>query len=240
MTIRKEISGKQTATIFLNGKKINTVEFTPENMLGTTVLEIDESKLRSGENIIGIALTGKGRLYANAFLTYFSKEKPITPAGNEIYLKREYFREVVTPRLAGGINTRWEPLKDGDSVKSGERIEARLFIEAKNDYEYLLLEDKRPAGWEAEQIRSGERMFATKKNTAGEFVGETTYVYQEMRDQHAAFFMSQLREGTHRIKYLLRAETPGTFHGLPAQIHAMYVPEIKGNSEGIRVQIKDE
>jgi uncharacterized protein YfaS (alpha-2-macroglobulin family) len=53
-----------------------------------------------------------------------------------------------------------EPLPDGGSVKSGERIETLITIEAKNNYEYLLFEDLKPAGFEAVEIRSGESLYA--------------------------------------------------------------------------------
>jgi uncharacterized protein YfaS (alpha-2-macroglobulin family) len=51
-------------------------------------------------------------------------------------------------------------LRDGDTVKSGERVQTVLTIEGKNNYEYLLFEDLKPAGFEAVEIRSGENLYA--------------------------------------------------------------------------------
>jgi uncharacterized protein YfaS (alpha-2-macroglobulin family) len=48
------------------------------------------------------------------------------------------------------------PLNDGESVPSGERVEAVITVEAKNNYEYLVFEDLKPAGLEAVDVRSGE------------------------------------------------------------------------------------
>jgi len=45
-------------------------------------------------------------------------------------------------------------------VKSGERIETVLTIEGKNNYEYMLFEDLKPAGLEAVEVRSGESLYA--------------------------------------------------------------------------------
>jgi len=53
-----------------------------------------------------------------------------------------------------------EPLRDGQSVRSGERVESVLTIEAKNNYEYLVFEDLKPAGLEAVEVRSGDSLFA--------------------------------------------------------------------------------
>ena len=52
------------------------------------------------------------------------------------------------------------PLSDGDNVISGERVEVVITIEAKNNYEYLVFEDLKPAGLEAVEIRSGESLYA--------------------------------------------------------------------------------
>src|SRR6185312_5845263 len=82
------------------------------------------------------------------------------PAGNEIFVKREYYKLVSRPTLLKGTIYDKEPLRDGDTVLSGERVETVLTIEGKNNYEYLLFEDLKPAGLEAVEIRSGESVYA--------------------------------------------------------------------------------
>ena len=99
-------------------------------------------------------------LYFSVEAKFFSTEEPIAPAGNEIFVKREYSKLVGRPTLLKGYTYDRLPLRDGDSVKSGERVETVLTIEAKNNYEYLLFEDLKPAGLEAVEVRSGESLFA--------------------------------------------------------------------------------
>ena len=77
--------------------------------------------------------------------------------GNQIFVKREYYKLAERPTLLKGLVYDREPLRDGDTVKSGERVETVLTIEGKNDYEYLLFEDLKPAGLEAVEVRSGNR-----------------------------------------------------------------------------------
>ncbi len=93
---------------------------------------------------------------------FFSTEEPIAPAGNEIFVKREYYKLTGRPTLLKGYVYDRVPLKDGGTVKSGERVETVLTLEAKNNYEYLLFEDLKPAGFEAAEIRSGEPLFASE------------------------------------------------------------------------------
>ena len=99
-------------------------------------------------------------LYFAANAQFFSLEEPITAAGNEIFVRRQYYKPVGRPTLLKGYIYDKVPVNDGETVTSGERIETVLTIEAKNNYEYLLFEDLKPAGLEAVQIKSGETLYA--------------------------------------------------------------------------------
>ena len=67
----------------------------------------------------------------------------------------------------------------------------------------------------------------------------TDWVYQELRDRKVAMFIDNVDQGVWEIRYTLRAEVPGTFHALPLVGGAMYVPEIKGNSDEIRMTVEE-
>ena len=147
----------------------------------------------------------------------------------------EYFADVIAP----GFVSEKVPLGDGETLKSGDRVEVVVTIEGKNNYEYLLFEDLKPAGLEAVQIRSGESMYVRQLKSGGGFTGQTRWVYQELRDRKVALFIDRLPEGVWQLSYEMRAEAPGTFHALPVLGHAMYVPEIRTNGAEARVRIVD-
>src|SRR5262249_41208799 len=120
-----------------------------------------DPKLIKDSNEIRIKRTrGEGPVYFAVGGTFFSLEEPIRPAGNEIFVKPEYFKLVVRPTLIKGYVYDKEPVRDGESGKSGERVETLITIEGKNNYEYLLFEDLKPAGFEAVEVRSGESLYA--------------------------------------------------------------------------------
>ncbi len=122
---------------------------------------IDAKWIKDGVNTIRlIRKSGEGPLYFAANATFFSLEEPITAAGNEIFVRRQYYKLVGRPTLLKGYIYDKVPLNDGETVTSGERIETLLTIEAKNHYEYLVFEDMKPAGLEAVQIKSGEPVYA--------------------------------------------------------------------------------
>ena len=70
-------------------------------------------------------------------------------------------------------------------------------------------------------------------------VGQTRWVYQELRDRKVAMFIDKLPEGVWQLSYEMRAEAPGTFHALPVLGHAMYVPEIRTNGAETRIKVTD-
>ena len=144
----------------VNGKPIATRTLTGEDALSApSQFVIDRQFIRDGINDIRIARR-RGALYVSASAQFFSLEEPIAAAGNEIFVRREYFKLVGKPTLLKGYVYERRPLGDGQSVTSGDRVEVVITIEAKNNYEYLLFEDLKPAGLEAVQIRSGESLFA--------------------------------------------------------------------------------
>jgi alpha-2-macroglobulin len=143
-------------------------------------------------------------------------------------------------------------------------VEVVMTVESKNNYEYLVFEDLKPAGLEAVAVRSGEPLY-TKEMKSGavqrtfgdghksgddvmaeqaqgdqaDYTGRTRWVHQELRDRKVAMFIDHLPEGVWELRYDLRAETPGKFHALPVLGHAMYVPEIRCNSAEVRITVKD-
>ena len=101
--------------------------------------------LRDGNNKVKVIMKGKGSLYISTHTKYFTLEEPITKAGNEIFVTRKYYKQSVKETLMKGYKNDWKPRKDGDEVKSGDRIRVDITMEAKNHYEYLVTEDYKPA-----------------------------------------------------------------------------------------------
>ena len=239
--------------LLVNGQQVASRRVSGEEAIAApSQFEIDRELIRDGVNEIRIARKrGNAPLYFSASAKFFSFEEPITPAGNEIFVRREYYKLVARPTLLKGYVYDRVPLGDGESVTSGERVEAVLTIESKNNYEYLLFEDLKPAGFEAVEIRSGQPLYArqlksgavkstgSKDRDVADFTGESQWIYQELRDRKIALFLSKLDEGVWEIRYSLRAEVPGKFHALPVMGHAMYVPEIKCNGTELRVSVLD-
>ena len=257
--VRGELEQEVGYEVLVNGEKIAERHISGAELLSApSRFAIDPDLIRDQANQIEIRRTdGEAPLYYMVEARFFSLEEPIQAEGYEIFSQREYYRLVPRPTLLNGHVLERIRVQDGETLKSGERLEVVLRIEAKNNYEYLVFEDLKPAGLEAVALRSGGPVYARQLRSSavsadgspGEqslsgteenrLTGRTRWVHRELRDRKVAFFIDKLPEGFWELRYELRAETPGDFHALPLLGYAMYVPEIRTNSEEIRVSVAD-
>ena len=227
--------------ILLDGKSVKKVTIDRDNLFtfdGTVSLTGDA--VTTGKHAIELKKSGKtGTLYANAYLEVFTLEDKLRAAGLEVKVQRKISKLVAldkdteVPDATGLIakqrveRFRREPLTDGATLKSGDRIEVELILDSKNDYEYLIFADAKAAGFEALDALSGY------------ISGDGGFsAYMEPRDKTVDFFIRALPRGTHTLRYQLRAEAPGIYKALPATASAMYAPELRGNSEDIKLEIR--
>ncbi|MBK1881095.1 hypothetical protein JIN85_01640 [Luteolibacter pohnpeiensis] len=224
--------------VLVDGNSLRTVEINRDNLFdfdGTIVLSGEQ--VPGGKHQIELRRSGKGTLYANAYLQVFTMEDQLKATGLEVKVQRRVSRliplekETETPDSTGLVTHqleqrfRREVLKDGDSVKSGDRIEVELILESKNDYEYLLFSDAKAAGFEPLEALSGY------------VPGSTLNAYMEPRNESVNFYIRSLPRGKHTLRYQLRAEAPGTYKALPAMAEGMYAPELRANSDDIRLKV---
>jgi len=250
--------------VLVNGQSLVTKRLTAADALSApSQFIVPRELIRDGANDVRIRrISGTSPIYFSTQARFFSLEEPIKAAGNEIFVRREYFKLVGRPTLLKGYVYDRVPLRDGEEVASGDRIQVVVTVEAKNNYEYLLFEDLKPAGFEAVEVRSGDSISAKElKETAIErkfgasnhapsvsendldnpdrYTGRDSYVYQELRDRKVALFVDNLAQGVWEIRYDLRAEAPGQFHALPMLGQAMYVPEIRCNDDEMKVRVTE-
>lgn len=226
--------------LLIDGEVVRTVEITPENLFReSNSLVLEGEKLAAGEHRIEFRRRGSSPLYFNVYSTNFTLEDFIEATGLEVKVERHYFRlkevdvENLVPGQRGqvveqrGLSYLREPLKSGDELTSGDRVEVELRIESKNDYEYLMFRDLKAAGLEPVDVRSGY----VREGSMG--------AYLQLRQRDAAFFVRSLPQGKHTLKYQLRAEAPGKFSALPAVAEGVYAPELRANSDEIKLRVTD-
>jgi len=232
-----EDSPEMEVEVLLDGKSVKTVKISKENLFSYDgVVMVAGDVLGTGKHKIELRRAGKGPLYVNVYLTVFSKEKFLKKAGLEVKLDRAYYKLVPVMAVEDVSGSRGQALRQrqekyerrkmeqGEELISGDLIEVELSIESKNDYSYLVFEDWKAAGFEAVELRSGHG-------------GGGLSSFVEYRDEKVSMYVRSLPRGRHSLSYRLRAETPGTFSALPARAEAMYAPELKGNSDEMKVSV---
>ena len=229
-----------TIDVVIDGKVAKSVKVDAGNLFSfDNAVVVDGADVVSGKHAIEIRRRGRGPVYFNTWLSYFTTEDFITRAGLEIKVQRKYYRLVrrknATADVAGGRGQALkqarlvydrQPLAHMGELTSGDLVEIELEIESKNDYEYLVFEDPKAAGFEPVDRQSG-------------YTGGFPSVYRQLRDDRVVFFFRTLGRGRHSVSYRVRAEIPGRFSALPTLGSAMYAPELKANSDEIRLGIRD-
>jgi uncharacterized protein YfaS (alpha-2-macroglobulin family) len=229
-----------TVEVWLDGTRRKQVKVNGENLFTfDNKLVLTGDDVTAGKHTVEIRKKGTGPVYFNAYLTNFTLEDNITRAGLEVKVNRTYYKldrvADAKVKVSGGrgqaadqkvVKYKRTELKDLATVKSGDLLEVELEIDSKNDYEYLLFEDPKAAGCEALAVRSG-------------YNGNDLGAYMEVRDERVCFFVRRLARGKHSVSYRLRAEIPGRFSALPARASAMYAPELKGNSDEMKIVVVD-
>lgn len=236
-------SGEQkpemTVEVWYDGKLEKAVEITPAALFTfDNKFVLEGEAVATGQHQVELKRRGKGPLYYNAYLTMFSLEDPIPRAGLEVRVDRKYYKLKEVDKKVQAAGSRGQvvdqkvekyerqPLENLAMLTSGDLVEIELVIDSKNDYEYLVFEDMKPAGFEPVELRSG-------------YTGNEMGAFVEFRDNRVVFFVRVLARGKHSVSYRMRAEIPGKFSALPTKGWAMYAPELKANSDEIKLQVKD-
>lgn len=233
--------------IRLDGELKQSVEITPEVLFSfNNKFVVAGADLTTGAHKLEITrkpLNADGKtlapIYHNLYVTNFTQEDLIAAAGLEIKVGRKYYRLIQDKDAAVSVSgSRGQAVDQSvlkynrvelanlDEVVSGDLVEVELEIDSKNDYEYIVFEDLKGAGFEPVTLQSG-------------YTRDGLGAYVEFRDEKVAFFLRELKRGKHSVSYRVRAEVPGKFSALPTKASGMYAPELRANSDEIKIRIAD-
>lgn len=176
--------------------------------------------LRGGQN--RVALSASQPVAYSLTTTYLQKKNPI-PAENKpgLSLERRMYtlsRKQLIERKLGKL----KPLSG--NLGLGEMALVELRVTNHEPLRYLILESPLPGGAE------------TLEQTPEDW--SNWYSHQEIHDNRVSMFFSELPAGTHRFYYAIRAELPGRYRILPAQISSMYLTEIRASTAEASLDIR--
>ena len=217
-------------TISINGKPFQTVSLDREGLAGELLVRIPPSAFQAGKNELTLSRTsGTGALFYSAQLRQTVASEDLPAEGLQgLAIQREYLR--IVPRRLSGDRFTLRTEKTDNVLPRGAQIRVKLTIDAPRDLDYVLIEDPFPAGCEVTQRGTADE--------EGNAVWNYWWSHVDVRDEKVAFFARSISKGRHVIEYNLRAQTPGSYHTLPAIMESMYAPEVHAESAESRVEVR--
>ncbi|MFT3838096.1 MAG: MG2 domain-containing protein [Myxococcaceae bacterium] len=205
----------------VNGVEVKRVQFA-KGGTGLAPIILADAALKPGKNHVEIIRDSAGTGYWAATFDSYNQNDFIKGVGGDVTLKRTYTLLGKPSHQPGNAETEY-----GMPVESGVRVRVDLEVKANKAVEYVMVEDLKPAGFEAVVLNSGPEVCGYKCTHA------------ELRTDRVAMFLTELPVGVTHLSYELRAEVPGKFNALPARFEAMYAPEIQATADEMRFEVRD-
>ena len=126
-----------------------------------------------------------------------------------------------------------------DAPKANQLVLIRLTVDTPAERHFVALRDRLPAGLEPVNSRlATEAGDASRTRDDGDGWEPPKWVHTDLRDDGAQVFSDFLEAGQHVFEYTARATLPGQFAALPAEVEAMYEPEIRGRTAGTTLKVR--
>lgn len=232
---------KGTVHFSLDGKRIADFAYDMENprIMENLTRKIDLAGgspqtsftiIADGEagSDVSFDVTIAGTLYfkdKGALALIRSEERGIGSLSNGIKITRSF---ASITRVRDSRNNEYmvpQSLADKKVIQVGDELLVKVKFQAQDDFQYLVLEDYLPSGFEV-----------TKNNAYDEY---RPFVHIERWDNRMVYFFTDLKKNeVYEVAYIVRAELPGNFMVKPSRMECMYEPTIQGWSAPVVVDVK--
>ncbi len=203
------------ATVWLGGTRTDSAKFTgrmPAGVRRQGSLAVGKTEPR-----VTIERQGKGRLYYRVGMSWAPANAGKVPASHGFSLARRL-------RTTSG---------QAEAIAAGDLVAMDVVITVDRMQRYVAIDVPLPPGLEAVDTSLGKGGRA--RVLSG---GRSQWVsHQELRRDKAVIFADALSPGEHTTTVFLRAIAAGSYDLPPAEAHAMYAPELRGNTARARVDI---
>ena len=118
------------------------------------------------------------------------------------------------------------PLRENETIKVGDKIEVRLTIKAEHNFDFVMIQDRKPAAFDTENLLSG-------------WMWDGLSRYEDLQLAQTNFFLDYVPAGTYELKYVLRPTASGMFNAGPSIIQSMFAPEVSAHSNSFIIKVED-
>jgi len=203
---------------------------TADNVRDSYELRLKVAELMSGKtNRLTVQRTpGDGTLYYSAQLKTYLPVEQVKAISRGLQVERVYSLE------------RDKYHRPIDSAEVGEIIRVTLTIVVPETLNYVVIEDPLPAGTQSidTSLQTSVKLNVNQPLLYG--WNYWVFTHTELRDDRTLLYAPYLPKGTYQFFYQIRAGAVGSYHVLPANGHAFYMPEVFGRTNGSIFVIKPE
>jgi hypothetical protein len=206
MSKYEELKPDYDYEVIVNGKTVKSGHIGEKDAAGTGV-SIEDAGFAPGDNRIIVKKKGKGSLYYFASLNYFESAEYLKARDNGIKVERWYSWDAEGKKK----------IRDGTKLRSGDIIWSQVRVQPRSAYDYVMVENYLPSGFEVDKTKWGDDWYGYWAN-------------RELRDEKIVFFITYMWGNEYNARVPLRAETPGVISAMPCVASLMYFPDVGGRS----------
>ncbi|WP_027329130.1 Ig-like domain-containing alpha-2-macroglobulin family protein [Marinimicrobium agarilyticum] len=199
--------------------------------------QVPMKELKSGTTSPTLALQheGQGRLYYRVGMEYAPEDLQLEAARHGFQVERHYEAINEPSDVTQTKDGTWE-------IKAGAAVRVTVTMTVPARRHHVALTDRLPAGFEAlnpalettAEMPDRTRFMA---QTRTRYWQPHWYQHQQLRDDRAEAFSTEVEAGVYEYEYTALATTPGEFVVPPAKAEEMYRPETFGRSATGKVRV---
>lgn len=233
----KNSTGPTKYQVLVNGKEAFSTDWKYEEL--TTVVELSKEIFIKGLNRLEVIPDNDTTLYYSLGVKWYGDAALAQPAGSMI-IQRDYLDSTGKDAIT--------------EFEAGQIVMVRLSVTSKDSLpSYMMVEDHLPGGLEAlnEGLNTTSREFNAQSlffyedyyygNESGysPFMWDRLgYNNKEIHNGRVTFFTTSAEGSKITFRYFARALRSGTFTALPAEVSAMYNPNLWGRSQTGVIEVK--
>lgn len=177
---------------------------------GSAIVDISAAAFKPGANSVTVKKSGSSAVYAVMLVTYTDKSDSFAPVSNGMSVSRAYYK-VDAEKTDKGYSL---SLSNASNFKAGDLVMAEITVTSNGRaVDYIMASDPLPAG------------FSVVRNDGDYYGGNYPKEYETRQayDDRVVFFKRGPMDKS-VFRYFLRADIPGNYRVIPADVSRMYYP----------------
>jgi len=219
----------QDVSIFLNDGKVADYKITRSDFIGGKLQPVILPAENCTPGANSLSIEGEHDLYYSFRVKTFWESDNITPKTYrcDMPMKKKVYAVTRVHDARGNPRILSRLPEQDEYLRVGSEIKIELHFAPDRNYDYFILEDPLPSGFEVVDF---------DKDTGSSWWKH--YAHKERRDDRVVFFFNRLQKKRPvTVEYILRSELKGHFHLPPARLFGMYKPTIYSHSGSRKLNV---